>query len=110
MNRSLLLPTVSATPGEVITLGGTGSGPANPPVPAGQEPVVQVPPDTESRGCHPGRNSCTCARGPTEQLRGRLPDCGQIPASMPDGDYPIVAIMNGVQSPASFSLTVQRSQ
>ena len=31
----------------------------------------------------------------------------QIPASMPDGDYPIVATVNGVQSPANFSLTVQ---
>jgi len=34
----------------------------------------------------------------------------QIPASMPDGDYPIVAAVNGVQSPSSILLTVQHAQ
>jgi uncharacterized protein (TIGR03437 family) len=101
------LTTVPAKPGEVITLWGTGFGPTTPAVPAGQEPAVQA---------RPTQNPVTVSLGgtPVPVLGAVLSKYAavyqiaiQIPASMPNGEYRIVATVNGVQSPSSFSLTVQ---
>jgi uncharacterized protein (TIGR03437 family) len=100
---------VTAKPGEVITLGGTGSGPTNPPMPAGQEPVVQVPPTQNPMKVTLGGTAVPVLGAVLSSYAAVYQIAIQIPASMPDGNYPIVATINGVQSPASFSLSVQRS-
>jgi uncharacterized protein (TIGR03437 family) len=104
------LTTVAAKPGDGITFWGTGFGPTNPFVPAGQEPAVLAPLT---------QNALTVTlAGTAVPVLGAVPSSYaavyqiaiQIPASMPDGDYPIVANVNGAQSPANFSLTVQHAQ
>lgn len=101
--------TVPAKPGEVITLWGTGFGPTNPAVAAGREPSVQAPPT---------RNPVTALLGgiPVPVLGAVLSSYAaayqiaiQIPPSTPDGDYPIVATINGAHSPSAIVLTVQRA-
>jgi len=100
------LTTVPAKPGDVITLWGTGFGPTNPPVPAGQEPTVIAP---------AVQNPVTVTLGgtPVQVLGAVLSSYAavyqiaiQIPASIPDGDYPIAASVNNVQSPGNVVLTV----
>jgi uncharacterized protein (TIGR03437 family) len=99
--------TVPAKPGEVITLWGTGFGPTNPAMPAGQEPTVTAPPTQTSVTITLGGTAVTVLGAVLSSYAAVYQIAIQVPASMPDGDYPIVATINGVQSPANFSLTVQ---
>jgi uncharacterized protein (TIGR03437 family) len=101
--------TTAARPGDVIILWATGLGPTNPPVPAGR----QVPGDRlysvsgSVRVMIGGRAAevfgAALAPGfaALYQIAIRVPD-------MADGDYPVVAEVNGVASPASALLSVQR--
>lgn len=104
------LTTVPAKPGEVITLWGTGFGPTNPAVPAGQEPTVAAPPTQVPVTVTLGGNPVPVLGAVLSSYAAVYQIAIQIPASMPDGDHPIIAVANAVQSPANFSLTVQHSQ
>jgi uncharacterized protein (TIGR03437 family) len=101
------LTAVPAKPGEVITLWGTGFGPTNPAVSAGQEPTVAAPATQSPVTVTLGGTSVPVLGAVLSSYAAVYQIAIQIPASMPDGDYPIVATVNGVQSPANFSLTVQ---
>ncbi len=101
------LTTVPAKPGEVITLWGTGFGPANPAVPAGQEPAVQAPP-TQSPVSVTLAGTAVPVLGAVLSGYAALYQIAiQIPASLADGDYAIVATVAGAQSPGAVTLSVQ---
>jgi len=100
--------TVPAKPGDVIILWGTGFGPTNPSAPAG----VEAPSSTT----YYTANTVTVTLGNTPALvygaalapgyAGLYQVAIQIPASLANGDYPVVATISGVQSPSSL-ITVQ---
>ncbi|HLK49294.1 MAG TPA: IPT/TIG domain-containing protein [Bryobacteraceae bacterium] len=102
--------TVAAKPGEVITLWGTGFGPTNPLVPAGQEPTAVAPPTQSPVTVTLGGTAIPVLGAVLSSYAAAYQIAIQIPASMPDGDYPIVATLNGAQSPSSSVLTVQHTQ
>ena len=102
--------TVPAKPGEVIILWGTGCGPTNPAVPAGQ----LVPDDRVH----------TLTTVPAVTIRGKAAEylggalaprsaglyqlAVRVPADAPDGDLPVVIGIGGVSSPADVLLTVKK--
>jgi uncharacterized protein (TIGR03437 family) len=100
--------TVAAKPGEVIVLWGTGFGPTTPATPVG----VQVPanlysttnPVTVTVG---GIPATVYAAALAPGFAGLYQVAMQIPASAPDGDLPVVAAINGAQSPSSTLITVK---
>ena len=107
-----LLPgaTVPAAPGDVIILWGTGFGPTNPAAPPG---VV-----TPSGATYYTANDVTVTLGSTPvTVYGAALASGsaglyqvaiQIPDSMTDGNYPVLATVAGAQSPPGVLLTVQK--
>ena len=100
--------TTPAKPGDVLILWGTGFGPTNPSAPAG----VQVPADQTYSTATPvtvmiGSSAATvygAALAPG--FAGLYQVAIQVPASLANGDYPIVATIGGVQSPSTTLLTV----
>ncbi|HEY1341970.1 MAG TPA: choice-of-anchor V domain-containing protein [Bryobacteraceae bacterium] len=102
--------TTPAKPGDVIILWGTGFGPTSPAAPSG----VQVPADKT----YSTANSVSVKlNGVDAQVFGAALAPGfaglyqvafQVPASAPDGDLPIVATINGANSPDGVLLTVKR--
>ena len=102
-------PTVAAKPGEVIVLWGTGFGPTSPPAPTG----IVVP-----SGAYNTANAVTVTVGPaavvvygaalTSGEVGLYQVAIQIPTTLADGDYPVVATVSGAQSPATTLITVQK--
>jgi uncharacterized protein (TIGR03437 family) len=102
--------TVAAKPGDVIILWGTGFGPTNPVAPTG----VVIPSDkTYSTSTLP---TVTINNVPANVIGAALaPGFGglfqvaiQVPASIPDGDWPIQASIGGVSSPAGVVLSVRQ--
>ena len=101
---------VTAKPGEVIILWGTGFGPTSPPAPTGIVVPFGTPYNTV--------NAVTVTVGPaaavvygaalTSGEAGLYQVAIQIPTTLADGDYPIVATVSGAQSPASTLITVQK--
>jgi uncharacterized protein (TIGR03437 family) len=102
------LTTVPAKPGEVITLWGTGFGPTNPSVPAGQEPTVAAPPTLNPVSLTLGGTSVPVLGAVLSSDAAVYQIAIQIPASMPDGDYSVVATVKGVQSPGNVVLAVHQ--
>jgi uncharacterized protein (TIGR03437 family) len=108
-NGTFSVPTVPAKPGETIVLWGMGFGPTNPAAPLGV--AVPYPP------LYPASNTVTVTIGgvTVPQVTAVLaPGAAaeyqlavQIPASLADGDYPIIAMVNGVSSPSTTLITVQ---
>lgn len=100
--------TVPAAPGDVIILWGTGFGPTNPTAPVGAE----IPFGTNYSTASP--IAVTLGNTPVTVYGAALtPECAalyqvaiQIPESMGNGDYPIVATVSGAQSPAGVLVTV----
>jgi uncharacterized protein (TIGR03437 family) len=100
--------TVPAAPGDVIILWGTGFGPTNPAAPVGAE----APSGTTYFTA--GAVGVTLGNTPVTVYGAALtPGCAalyqvaiQIPESMGDGDYPIMAMVSGAQSPAGVLVTV----
>jgi uncharacterized protein (TIGR03437 family) len=102
-------PTVAAKPGEVIVLWGTGFGLTSPAAPTGI--VVPV-------GTYNTANAVTVTVGPvaavvygaalTSGEVGLYQVAIQIPTTLADGDYPIVATVSGAQSPPTTLITVQK--
>jgi uncharacterized protein (TIGR03437 family) len=101
--------TTPAKPGDTVILWGTGFGPTNPPVPAGQNspsdtlavPTSQI---SVSMG-NIGVNVLGAALSPG--IAGVYQIVIQVPLNAPDGDLPIVAVVAGLQSPSNIYLTVQ---
>jgi uncharacterized protein (TIGR03437 family) len=104
------LTTVAAKPGDIITLWGTGFGPTTPLVAAG----IQVPSAPLHLTASPvsvkigtvDAPQFGCALAPT--FAGLYQVNIQVPASMADGDYPIVATIAGVTSPDGVILSVKK--
>ena len=107
-----LFPGVTTTPaqaGDIITLWGTGFGPANPSPPGDQ----LVPPDT----LYAAANAVTVLVGgvPAQIISAVLSpgEAGvyqiaiQIPPGTPSGDQPVAAQVAGVSSPTGANITIQ---
>ncbi len=102
------LTTIAAKPGEVLILWGTGFGPTSPVVAAG----IQVPSDklyscstvTVKLGTtSPAVYGCALSPG----YAGLYQVVITLPSTMADGDYPLVATVNGVSSPSSVVLSIK---
>jgi len=109
-NGTFAKATVPAKPGDKIILWGTGFGPTTPVAPEGEEtpsdqtyrtstlPVVtinNVPAKVLGAALTPG-------------IAGMYQVAIQVPASLADGDWPVVATIGGVSSPTGLALSVQK--
>jgi uncharacterized protein (TIGR03437 family) len=109
-NGTFSVATTPAKPGDVIILWGTGFGPTVPAAPAG----VQIPSDaTYSTGTLPQvtiNNVVATVYGAAlaPGFAGLYQIAIQVPASLPDGDWPVVATIGGVSSPGGVLLSVKR--
>jgi uncharacterized protein (TIGR03437 family) len=103
--------TVAAKPGDVIILWGTGFGATSPSAPAGMETPSTTTYNTANKvSVTVGGMAATfygAALAPS--YAGLYQIAIQIPASLTDNDYPVVATVNGVQSPSSTLITVSTS-
>jgi uncharacterized protein (TIGR03437 family) len=108
-NGTFSVTTTPAKPGEVIILWGTGFGPTSPSAPAG----VEVPSSTTYNTA----TSVTVTVGGTAATvygaalapgyAGLYQVAIQIPASLANGDYSVIATISGAQSPSTTLITVQ---
>ena len=102
------LPTVPAKPGDILILWGTGFGPTNPvppsgtAVPADRTYSVSVPPAVTINNVSATVYGAALASG----FAGLYQVAIQVPPSLADGDWPIVANVAGVSSPAGIILSV----
>jgi len=102
--------TVTAKPGDVLVLWGTGFGPTTPAAPAG----VAVPGDqayaTSSLPSVSIDNLPATVYGAAlaPGSVGLYQIAIQVPSSLADGDWPIQALIGGVQSPVGTILSVHR--
>jgi uncharacterized protein (TIGR03437 family) len=103
--------TVPAAPGDVIILWGTGFGPTNPAAPVGAEApsgttLYTAGAVTVMLGNTPATvYGAALAPGFAALYQVAI----QIPESLGDGDYPVVAMVSGAQSPFNVLLTVLSS-
>jgi uncharacterized protein (TIGR03437 family) len=101
--------TTPAKPGEVIILWGTGFGPTSPAAPAG----VEVPTATTYNTANMvtitvgGQNATVYGAALAAGYAGLYQVAIQIPASLGNGDYPVIATVSGAQSPVTTLITVQ---
>ncbi|HYM06899.1 MAG TPA: LamG-like jellyroll fold domain-containing protein [Terriglobales bacterium] len=100
--------TAPAKPNDVIILWGTGFGPTNPSVPAGQNAsanghytLTATPTITVA-----GIAANYVAGGPTPGNAGLYQVAFRVPANAPDGDLPVGVTVNGRTSPSGVFLTV----
>jgi len=103
------LTTVPAAPGDVIILWGTGFGPTTPSAPVG----VEVPSGTTYNTASPvtvtvGAAAVVYGAALAPGYAGLYQVAIQIPPSLSNGDYPVVATVDGAQSPAVDLITVQQ--
>ena len=102
--------TVPAKPGDVIILWGTGFGPTSPSIAAGVETPSTTTYNTATTVTVTiGTKSATvygAALAPG--FAGLYQVAIQIPSLLANGDYPVVATINGVSSPATTLITVQQ--
>jgi uncharacterized protein (TIGR03437 family) len=102
--------TVPAKPGDTIILWGTGFGPTNPTAPAG----FATPSGTLYNTASPvtvtvgTANATVLSAVLAPGSAGLYQVAIQLPASLANGDYPIVATVNGAASPNSTLLTIQQ--
>ena len=102
--------TAPAKPGDTLVLWGTGFGPTNPAVAAGQNTpsgTVAVPVNSITILVD-NINAQVLGSALTPGNAGVYQVAIQVPANAPNGDLPIVAIVNGVLSPSNIYLTVQQ--
>ena len=101
--------TVAAKPGDVVTLWGTGFGPTSPTAPVG----VQIPTGTIYNTTNPvtatvgGRTAVVYGAALAPGYAGLYQVAIQVPPSLTDGDYPVIAIIDGAASPSTTLITVQ---
>ena len=102
--------TVPAEPGDLIILWGTGFGPTSPSTPAGMETPSTTTYNTASEVSVTVGNQPATVYGAAlaPGYAGLYQVAIQIPASLADGDYPVVATISGQQSPSTTMITVQQ--
>ena len=102
--------TIAAKPGDVLILWGTGFGATTPSTPLG----VVVPSDqsysTTSLPTVAINNIPALVYGAalSPGYAGLYQVAFQVPASLPDGDWPVVATIGGVSSPSGLVLSVRK--
>lgn len=107
-NGTFSTTTAPARPGETIILWGTGFGPTTPAAPAGQITPLQTY-SVAGVGVTVGSVQATVlATALSPGSAGLYQVAIQVPSSLANGDYPIVATVGGVQSPPGVNLTVQQ--
>jgi uncharacterized protein (TIGR03437 family) len=102
--------TIAAKPGDVLILWGTGFGPTIPAAPVG----VQIPGDKTYSAASKvsvtingaAVNVIGAALAPN--FAGLYQVAIQVPGSLADGNYPIVATVGGASSPSGLMLAVKR--
>jgi uncharacterized protein (TIGR03437 family) len=103
------LTTVPAKPGEYIVLWGTGFGPTTPAIPAGTAvpggSTIYYTATPVSLTLN-GQPMTYYATTLTSGAAGLYQVVAQVPASMPNGDWPLIATVGGVSTPSSVLLTV----
>ena len=97
--------TIPAKPGEILTLWGTGFGPTIPLVPAGQLPANNAGAATQTVTVALNGAAVTVIGAALSSYPGDYQVAIQIPATLADGDYPLIATVNNVSSP-TVTLTV----
>jgi uncharacterized protein (TIGR03437 family) len=102
--------TVPAAPGDVIILWGTGLGPTSPLAPAGQETPSTATYNTATAVSVTvgGKPATVYGAALAPGYAGLYQIAIQIPASLANGDYPVVATIDGISSPLTTLLTVQQ--
>jgi uncharacterized protein (TIGR03437 family) len=104
------LATVPAKPGDIIILWGTGFGPTTPAAPTG----VEVPAGTTYYTANPvtitvgGVRATVYGTALSPGYAGLYQVGIQIPTSLANGDYSVIATVSGAQSPSSTLITVQK--
>jgi len=101
--------TVPAAPGEVIILWGTAFGPTSPPAPVGSEVPSGVTYNTADRVTVTVGSTAATVYGAalSPGYAGLYQVAIQIPTSLADGDYPVIATVSGQSSPSTTLITVQ---
>jgi uncharacterized protein (TIGR03437 family) len=104
------LTTVPAKPGDAVILWGTGFGPTNPDVPAGQTVPSNLAPAitgnlTVTVG---GINATVLGAVLSPGFAGLYQIAITVPATASSGDLPVVATIGGVSSPSGVVLAVQQ--
>jgi uncharacterized protein (TIGR03437 family) len=95
-------------PGDVIILWGTGFGPTSPPAPVGVQTPGNVTYSTATLPAVTINNVAATVYGAALAPGFGLYQVAiQVPASLADGDWPIVASTGGVSSPSGMVLSVQ---
>jgi uncharacterized protein (TIGR03437 family) len=101
--------TAPAKPGEVIILWGTGFGPTSPSAPTG----IEVPSGTIYNTVTPvtvtvgSKSAIVYSVVLAPRYVGLYQVPIQIPASLVNVDYPVIATVSGAQSPSTTNITVQ---
>ena len=98
------LATVPAKPGDVLLLFGTGFGPTNPPVPAGSVYSSAAPTTSKVTIQIAGIDCPVAFAGLTGA--GLYQMNVTIPATVPNGDQPIVASINGQRTQSGALITI----
>ena len=106
-NGTFSLTTVAAKPGEAIILWGTGFGVTTPSAPGGQVVPSGAYTLNGVKVTVGGQPVAVLGAALASGLAGVYQIAIQLPAALADGDYPVVATINGAQSPASIFLTVK---
>jgi uncharacterized protein (TIGR03437 family) len=102
--------TVPAKPGDTIILWGTGFGPTTPAAPAGEVTPSDTTYSTSTLPTVTIDNVSATVYGAAlaPGFAGLYQVAIQVPATLSDGDWPIVASIGGVSSPSGMVLTVQQ--
>jgi uncharacterized protein (TIGR03437 family) len=102
--------TVPAAPGDVIIFWGTGFGATSPAAPAGAETPSTTTYNTATAVSVTvgGKPATVYGAALAPGYAGLDQIAIQIPASLANGDYPVVATINGEQSPSTTMITVQQ--
>jgi uncharacterized protein (TIGR03437 family) len=97
-------------PGDVIILWGTGFGPTSPSAPAGAETPSATTYNTATAVSVTvgGKTATVYGAALAPGYAGLYQIAIQIPASLANGDYPVVATIAGVPSPSTTLITVQQ--
>jgi uncharacterized protein (TIGR03437 family) len=101
--------TVPAKPGDTIILWGTGFGPTTPAAPGGEETPSDTTYSTSTLPTVTIDNVSATVYGAAlaPGFAGLYQVAIQVPTSLGNGDWPIVASIGGVSSPSGMVLTVQ---
>jgi uncharacterized protein (TIGR03437 family) len=99
--------TVAAKPGDVLILWGTGFGPTTPAAPVGQQVPASSYPTATPLTVMIGATAATVYGAALSPGFAALYQVAiQVPTTLANGTYPIVATVNGASSPATVMLTV----